>query len=112
MMSVTVNNRRTREYVLSLLPHSTVATLPNPTTPGARTNVAWILTHPDGALGFLYTSPDLRKRGLGRQVVQHRLASVGADRRSFAFVATGNEASEALWKSLGWEKWGVGWASV
>ena len=103
--------RRSRSYILNLLPRCIIATLPNPSTsPPEPEAVAWVLTHLDGSLGMLYTSPLHRRKGLGRQVVQEHLARFAEkDSRAFAYVSTENEASEALWRGLGWESWEVGW---
>lgn len=95
-------------YITSLLPISSVATLPSPSDPSVREPAAWILSHSDSALGTLFVMPDHRRKGLAKQVVHHRLAQPGAS-RGFVFVEKGNEASEGLWETLGWEK---GWETV
>lgn len=99
---------RPADYITSLLSNSSVATLPSPADPSKRGPAAWILTHSDLSLGSLYVTPEHRRKGLAKRVVQHRLAQPGAF-RGVVYVETGNEASEALWKSLGWEK---GWETV
>lgn len=82
--------------------------------------VCWCLTYSDGALGMLYTMPTHRGRGLARRVVQQLLqkltstatpssssssSSGGALRYApFCFIERSNEASKALFRSLGFAK--------
>lgn len=81
---------------------------------------ARIITHPDGSIGALTTLPAHRRRGLARWVVEAHLASgrgripnasAGQAARketcagwTYAIVHEGNEASSALWRSMGWER--------
>lgn len=87
------------------------------------------MTHADGSIGALYTLPEWRRKGLAKIVVAERLRSMAetpslgrteeekqlraeASRklRANLQVEENNEASEALWKGLGWEPaWSVGW---
>ena len=84
--------------------------MPSHADPSVRETAAWILTHSDLSLGSLYVLPQHRRKGLAKRVVQHRLSQPGAF-RGVVYVETGNEASEELWKSLGWEKaWETVWA--
>lgn len=103
--------------------------------------MTWVMNHADGNLGALYTVPGYRKRGLARWVIRERLDSQGHDRvvdngiyqedgedgkdgkdgknvedgrvRGHAWTSPENEASVAVWKSLGWEKgWQARWVYV
>ena len=108
-MQVLPNSIRSKEYILSLQPNSTFATLPSPSDLSIRRPVAWSQTHADLSLG-IHVQPEHRRKGLAKRVIQHRLSQRG-DFPGFVYVETTNEASEALWVSLGWHKmWEAAWA--
>ncbi|ORX35009.1 hypothetical protein BD324DRAFT_652730 [Kockovaella imperatae] len=74
--------------------------------------VALIMTHAAGDQGALYVHPEHRRRGLAKWIVQANLARErkrsGGQVRGHVWVMRGNEASEALWRSMGWKKYWAG----
>ena len=75
--------------------------------------MAWVMTHAAGDQGALHVEPDNRRRGLAKWVVLANLErerEAGRDVQGHVWVQRGNEASEALWRAMGWEKaWTVQW---
>ena len=74
------------------------------------------MTHAAGDQGALYVQPAHRRRGLARIAVQARLESQrqrNKNVRGHVWVERGNEASEGLWRAMGWERaWGGQWIYV
>lgn len=69
------------------------------------------MTHAAGDQGVLYTIPEWRRKGLAKIVTYFRLKeSAKSGVRGFVWVFAGNQASNDMWKGLGWEKqWTAQW---
>jgi ribosomal protein S18 acetylase RimI-like enzyme len=105
---------RSRDYMLSRLSQMTVARL-TPTNPNSSTAaIAWITTHPDFSMGTLHVDPNHRRRGLAKLVSLARVqSSRSAGVPGWVCVGTGNTASEAVWKGLGWKReWDAEWIEL
>lgn len=78
--------------------------------------VGWVMTHSDGDIGALYTLEEYRGKGLAKTLVKHRMKKdqeAGKGVRAHAWTNGENPASEAVWRSLGWEKgWSVKWVNL
>eukprot|EP00977_Amphora_coffeiformis_P000822 scaffold175_cov177-Amphora_coffeaeformis.AAC.24 len=64
---------------------------------------AFILRHPDGALGMLHVEEGFRRQGLGTKLLQEATRVLDREREPcFAFILDRNEASERLFAKQGW----------
>lgn len=72
------------------------------------TLVSWSLIYEDGALGMLFTLPEHRGKKLASIVVKSLLMKLLDDTNytaaPFCFIETGNEVSQYLFRSMGFEK--------
>lgn len=66
---------------------------------------SFIITHADGSMGILHTSPALRRQGLGRSVasaLSRELVLLG--RSAYCFIVDGNAPSVRLFEGLGFRR--------
>ena len=57
-----------------------------------------------GNLQHLVVEPGLRRRGIGRELVNHSLDALAADGvlKSHIYIQLHNDGAEAFWRSCGW----------
>ncbi|BEJ13651.1 hypothetical protein CspHIS471_0308250 [Cutaneotrichosporon sp. HIS471] len=96
-----VNHYRPKEYYGARAAHLTVLR-PHGQNGAVPPPEVFVQCHGDGSLGALHTQPPVRRRGLAKAVLAAHFRRYEGRVPQFCYIEPENDASMALFKSLGW----------